>query len=396
MEIKITNKRILSFFEQRPEMDVETTILKFIDIMESLQENMNKKLTNTTFIEILDNIKSMRMDNERNMVDIKKDLNQDIKMIMSVGMNENLEPKLKEQQTQLVNNVSEKLEKLVENKIGGLRETTLANKEIVSTQNNTLNDFLKRFENSSKKGKISENILFNVLSETYPLAEINSVGTTKETGDLIFMRKNKPKILIENKEWSRPVINSEVVKFIRDVEIQKCNGIFLAQKSGITSKDNFEVNLINNSQVLVYVHNVNFDPEKIKVAVDIADSISEILKNIEILEINVDKEYSISKELTQYINTEYQNYLTHREDTIKLAKDFLSNLIKHEEEFRFSSLEKFLVTNCQTPNSKNVCKYCGFVAKKASSLSVHVRSCKKKKEKLAGNENVELCVETDK
>ena len=43
MEIKITNKRIISFFEQRPEMDVETTILKFIDIMESLQENMNKK-----------------------------------------------------------------------------------------------------------------------------------------------------------------------------------------------------------------------------------------------------------------------------------------------------------------------------------------------------------------
>ena len=54
--------------------------------METLQENMNKTLTNTTFIEILDNIKSMRMDNERNlskhMIDIKKDLNQDIKMII--------------------------------------------------------------------------------------------------------------------------------------------------------------------------------------------------------------------------------------------------------------------------------------------------------------------------
>ena len=38
----ITNNKILSFFEQRPEMDVENTLLKFIDIMEALQESMNK------------------------------------------------------------------------------------------------------------------------------------------------------------------------------------------------------------------------------------------------------------------------------------------------------------------------------------------------------------------
>ena len=31
--LQITNNKILSFFEQRPEMDVETTLLKFIDIM---------------------------------------------------------------------------------------------------------------------------------------------------------------------------------------------------------------------------------------------------------------------------------------------------------------------------------------------------------------------------
>ena len=44
MVLEIRNKRILSFFEQRPDMDIESTILKFIDIMESLNENMNKTL----------------------------------------------------------------------------------------------------------------------------------------------------------------------------------------------------------------------------------------------------------------------------------------------------------------------------------------------------------------
>ena len=53
--LTISNSKILSFFKQRPEMDVETTLLKFIDIMETLQETMNKTLTNTTVLEILDN-----------------------------------------------------------------------------------------------------------------------------------------------------------------------------------------------------------------------------------------------------------------------------------------------------------------------------------------------------
>ena len=47
-----------------------------------------------------------------------------------------------------------------------------------------------------------------------------------------------------------------------------------------------------------------------------------------------------------------------------MAKDFVANLIKHEEEFNFSSLEKFLESKCNTQNNKNVYKYCGFIGKK--------------------------------
>lgn len=53
------------FFDQRPEMDVETTLLKFIDIMETLQESINKTLTNSSVLEILDNLKTMNNKFER-------------------------------------------------------------------------------------------------------------------------------------------------------------------------------------------------------------------------------------------------------------------------------------------------------------------------------------------
>ena len=37
MVLQITDKRILSFFEQRPGMDFEATILKFIDRLQSIE-----------------------------------------------------------------------------------------------------------------------------------------------------------------------------------------------------------------------------------------------------------------------------------------------------------------------------------------------------------------------
>ena len=403
MSLQITNKRILSFFEQRPDMDFESTILKFIDIMESLNENMNKTLTNTTVMEILDTIKCLRTDNKSilssAMIEVKQGLNEDIRMIMSNSVNEKLEPalreKLKEQQTQLVANVSGRLEQVLENKISGLKETTNANREIINSQNDTLNSLLKRFENSSKKGKMSENLLTNVLAEVYPLAEIEDVGKTKETGDIMMLRKDKPKILVENKDWTRPIVNAEVQKFVRDVEIQKCHGLFLSQNVGICSKNNYEINILEGNLIAVYIHNVNYDPEKIRVGIDIIDNITEILKEIDVLEVNQNEEHSISKELTQFINAEYQNYLTHKERTIKMAKDFVANLIKHEEEFNFSSLEKFLESKCNTQNNKNVCKYCGFIGKKAQSLSAHMRGCAKYKETLKKNnknDSMEICI----
>jgi len=69
--------------------------------------------------------------------------------------------------------------------------------------------------------------------------------------------------------------------------------------------------------------------------------------------------------------------------------------MKHEEEFNFSSLEKFLESNTQ--NNKNVCKYCGFIGKKAQSLLSHMRDCAKYKATLKKdkNENSEIYIETE-
>ena len=410
--LQITNSKIISFFEQRPEMDVETTFLKFIDIMETLQETMNKTLTNTTVLEILDNMKTMNAKFERSqesnqfnlsnyMNELKRSMNEEMKTLMSINMMEKVEPvlreKLKDQQSAIVNSTLDKITTLFDNKFLNINEISKSNKEILSSQNDKLNNLLNRFENSSAKGKMSENLVLNTLKDMYPSAEIYSVGQTKETCDIMLVRNNKPKILVENKDWRRPVIQEEVKKFMRDIDTQKCCGLFLSQNTTITSKDNFEIN-VHDGNVLVYVHCANNDPEKIKIALDIIDAFSNTLKLLEDESCSDQDMNTISKEVSDHINAEYQNFLSKKNKTIKMAKEFIQTLVKQLEEFTIPSLETYLASKYSLSSSKFVCEYCGFVGKSQQSKSAHMRGCNESKKlntKKKGVSDSSICIETE-
>ena len=410
--LQITNRKIISFFEQRPEMDVETTFLKFIDIMEALQENMSKTLTNSNVMEILDNMKTMNMKFDRSqevsqfnlskcMNELKHSMNEDIKTLMSINMMEKVEPvlreKFKEQHLAFVNVTFDKITNMFDNKLLNINEISKSNKEILSSQNDKLTNLLNRFENSSNKGKMSENLVLNTLKDLYPNAEIYSVGQTKETCDIMLVRNNKPKILVENKDWRRPVIQEEVKKFMRDIELQKCSGLFLSQNTTITTKDNFEIN-VHDGNVLVYVHCANNDPEKIKIALDIIDSFSNTLKLLEEESCSEENMNTISKEVTDHINAEYQNFLSKKNKTIKMAKEFIQTLVKQLDEFSVPSLETYLSAKYSVSSSKYVCEFCGFIGKSQQSKSAHMRGCNENKKlstKKKGVSGSDLCIETE-
>ena len=198
-------------------------------------------------------------------------------------------------------------------------------------------DFLKRMENSSSKGKISENIVLNILRGLFPSAEVEYVGSQKESGDIMIHRKDRQRILVENKCYeSRQVTSDQVKKFIHDVDIQNCSGLFLSQQGGIVNKENFEIN-IHNRNVLLYIHNVNYDPEIIKIAIDIIDSFKAKLD-----EINLTDDYPISKDTLEEINKEYQLFVEQKLNQLKMVKEFSQKMIKNIEDLQLPSLEKML------------------------------------------------------
>jgi hypothetical protein len=257
-----------------------------------------------------------------------------------------------------------------ETQINYLKELSSSNQTITSSLNNSVSDLLKKMENSSSKGKISENIVFNILHTLYPCSQIDPVGTTKETGDIILTRNNKPKILIENKNWDKNVVQDEVKKFIHDVEKNDCCGLFLSQNYGIANKENFQID-ISGKNILLYLHEVKNDAEKIRVAISIIDHFKSKLDE---LDTNADVDV-ISKEVLDMINREYQNHALQKINMIKLIKDCNQKMLKQMDEIKIPSLEDYLSKRYAFSTSKFTCKYCSFVGKNQGSLSSHLRGC---------------------
>ena len=242
---------------------------------------------------------------------------------------------------------------------------------------NSVTEMMKKFEKGIGKGTISENITYNILYSLFPCAQIEYVGDIKEMGDILFMRKGMPKILIENKDHiSCNVPKKDIDKFIRDCGIQNCCGIMFAQNSGIVNKDNYEIS-IDNGNVLLYVNNVNFEVDKIKTAIDIVEQFK---INLDKINIKNDNKYVIEHDILEEINKEFNNYTQQKHSLLKLMRDCNDKMCLSVNELNMPCIEKFLSNNFATSSSQGekICKYCEKYIPK--SMSSHYRYCVSKKD----------------
>ena len=147
-----------------------------------------------------------------------------------------------------------------------------------------------------------------------------------------------------------------------------------SQNRGIANKENFELQ-INNGNILLYVHNVNFDTDKIKTAIEIVEHFK-----IKLDEMNINNDVcTIDTSLLEEINKEFNNYTSQKHSMLKLVKDFTDKMNLSIAELKMPNLEQFLSKHYATSanQGENICKYCEkFVPK---SMSQHYRYCIDKK-----------------
>jgi len=271
-------------------------------------------------------------------------------------------------------------EKRLNTQIDDIKELSIVNKETENQILSSINKHFGKFDVSSVKGAFSESILNTVLTELYETAEIIDVSKESHRGDFIMNRNNKPKILFENKFQNENIPTHEVNKFIGDVLHEKSCGIFISQKSGICLKGNFEIDIDKNKNVLVYLTKVNYNPEIIKIAVNIVDYLKGIIDKIYV-NFPTDSR-TVNQSDIDIINREFITFFEKKMiiiNDINSLKKTIDIIVKNFEDLSFPIIETLFIdksNNISTMKPEFIC-ICNL--KKfdtAKKLNQHKASCK--------------------
>ena len=250
--------------------------------------------------------------------------------------------------------------------LGKIQESN-DNIDLVST-------YFQKQTGSNLKGKQGESKFEVVLSKHFPSSNITNTSGQKSSGDFILERQDKNKILIDTKDYETIIPVKEVEKILRDMELHNCNAILVSQYSGIAQKKDFEIN-INNNNIIIFIHDANYDGNKIVLATNIIDHLEPIL-----LANSSKEDESISSVELLQINKEYQELAANKLNIIQSIKKSQQDLILQIQKIDMPALTSYLNNKyANTGKTGFLCEYCKtFNAKNAKALASHQRSCKLK------------------
>lgn len=413
--IQITDTKILEFFERNPQMEPTSFIISMIDTYDYIFKTLNGHNAD----QILKHIMHVSTQVERSHMDYKlvytksmEDLKTAIsnsQRDMSTRLLTDLLSSTKESMTSSNNRHYQELCKEIKYMISSIqtdntssqhimnvissseaRMTQMLNnaltqgsQAVITTQSLTtqMNSLLDKFNNSSQKGRLSENILSSVLSKAYPSAEVDDTRDVAHSCDIRLRRGGgKPDILFENKNYARNVNSDEVKKFLDDVKTHNSCGIMLSQQSGIVYKPDYNIEILNG-MVCIYLHNVEYDVEKIKLAVQIIDHMQENLNRMGKDSSSEDDGVMIDPGTMLQINADYQDFIKKRESLISYLKESSADAILKVKSLEMPSIRLLVGTSSSERITKPLsvsftCKTCkDFVCKTRKELCEHKRGC---------------------
>ena len=410
--------KLLQLNDARKEyiMDIKTmfshTELSTCDKIQTILDKSSENLLAKTTLVLSDIIPKSNDKNysliESNIKNFFTTISEDTKMLLEMNggekmehINENIEKNMNTMfsnfQQSMFNTIQSSESRTFTN-IQQLNENVINQKKTQENLSTELNTFLNKYKtNSSVKGIVSECELYSLLQKIVPHDFIVRCSKEACSCDIKLTRKNKryPTILFENKDYSTTVNTEEVEKFERDLKLQNCHGIFISQNSPIAYKENFHIDIINNI-IHLYIPNGGYDIEKIKLAINIIDSLSEKLHSI-LLESN-DEVFDISIDDFENLKKEYCEFANKKMEMMDLIKMVTKQLTDKLESIEFPVLKKLTVGNTETKNLGMICSLCNkFNAKNKASLGAHMKHCRLvNTDKTTTSKNNVLFVETNK
>ena len=133
------------------------------------------------------------------------------------------------------------------------------NKDKILEIDDKLDALLHIRTNSSRKGRLSEDLCIQRLIQQYPTWDISDVTYVGHEGDC---RAKTPvgEILYEFKSYDTNVNREQINKFYKDLEMTGIKlGIFVSNTSGIVGKKDLEWEIINRDTLIIYISNTGFN-----------------------------------------------------------------------------------------------------------------------------------------
>ena len=376
-ENKKENTEILQLIRETNEALIEKTIYSILQQFPKLNETMSKELKEIMHISQGEIIQETQrnFDNFQN-----QDNKSNIESVIQTNY-DNMHHKLQNTLIQFFQNHET-------NVVSKLNDTQKSFQTIESN----LHNLFEKQKNSTLKGKESEEKLESCLNNAFPHGEIICQSGQPQCCDYLLKRQDKPDILFENKDYNNNVPHEEIKKFIRDVEYQKKHSILLSQHSGVTQKTNYQID-IHDGNIMIYIHYVNYEPNKIQIAVNLIDHLYKLLEKH-----NNNNELHISMDELSEINKEYLTFIGQKKSLIETTKKMHKDQLKALEDFEMPKLTLLLnskFTNVEQLSYK--CEICGvYSAKNKRALVTHQNKCKKKLLNLNNIENTNDVIETSK
>jgi len=383
VRLEVTDNRIKEFYEKNPQIDFQAVNLIFVNLFERLMHNMNETMTQSiqsqivysmaenhselsnikqSIVSLKDTVTSMDKDVMSKMfskfTDVKEEYVNDVKQIVQIHTYDKILPMIE-------NNNNEYLLKSTEN-------NKFQDKFI-----NDLSEILNKFHENKSSQQQNDKHLSNIITKLYPTSEVHVPIKNNTTGLIILKRQGKPNLLVENRDTDTNISTDEVQSFATNIDEYNCNGIFISQNSGISTKKNYQIEMHNNN-IIVFVHEAQYNPSKIEAAIDIIDQLFNKMRQIKYTGID---DCVIPKDVMDSINNEYQLFLSQKNAVIEVFKESQKKVLAQVDEIRFPSLDKFLSTKYSAPIQKTglKCDLCkSYSANNLKALAAHKRGCIRK------------------
>jgi hypothetical protein len=236
----------------------------------------------------------------------------------------------------------------------------------ITSINDTLTQLHNNFTgNSSQKGKMTENVLYQNLVQAFPDCDVILTRDQSDSCDVQLKRDGKPTILIDSKHCEASnVRKSDLEKFYEDCQVNDACGILCNTFGGIANRKHFEID-VKDKRVFVFLSNHQFDPVLFQVATRIIYNVYEIIKDQRTDIIQIDQQ------LYQRLKIEYNFFLQSFQqhlDNIKQNVNALSQLTLSQIDHFFKR------TTLTTDQSKPfACHMCGTGCASTKALKKHLK-----------------------